>query len=103
MKINYLKNFGSDGTVYTQTITIEGNLIKNFNKMVEEKKEEVFKKKIYTEEDLKMLDYLNFLKLGNNYLSLTTLSYFIKYCFENIPDLQFKKRIKWKNTIIKVV
>lgn len=103
MKINYIKKFGNDGTVYNQTITIEENLIKNFNKMVEVKKRETAKKKIYTDEDLKILNYLDFLKLGNNYSNLTTLKYFINYCFENIPDLQSRKRIKWRNTVIKVI
>lgn len=45
MRINYTKNFGNDGTVYNQTITIEENLIKNFNKMVKAKKEKQLKRK----------------------------------------------------------
>lgn len=100
MKVNYNKNFGVDGTVYTQTITIGKDIMEGFNKIVREKKEKLSKKN----EDMKEKCYLEELKEGNNYTYLTTLSCFIEYYKNKIvtkdDDL---KRVLYRNTIIKVI
>ena len=107
MKVNYFKEWGNDGTVYTQTITIEKEYIKKFNELARAQKEEIKKKHIISGEEMKILSYLEELQEGKNYTTSTTLSYFMwfyrKYIY--IPPKKDKdfERILWRNTIINVV
>lgn len=107
MKINYLKEWGKDGTVYNQTITIEKEHIKKFNEIVKEEKETKSKKFIFTNEDMDILYGLEELKEGKNYTNLTTLSYFIWFYKNYIHKSSEKdkdfERILWRNTIINVI
>lgn len=107
LTIDYKKEFGNDGTVYTQTIKIPFNIAFEFNLYVNELKEKTEKKSFYTSEDLKILDYLMHINFYNKtFINLTTLDYFKTFYIKKIykpakRDLDFE-RIKWRNTIIKV-
>lgn len=107
MKVNYKKEWGYDGTVYTQTITIDKKYIDDFNFMVQREKETINNKMILSSADMKILYYLEELKEGKNYTSLTTLDYFIQYYkkYIYVPPKKDKdfERILWRNTIINVV
>ena len=112
MKINYRKNFDNTGTVYNQTITINKELAEKFNKYISDIKNRINYKKTWDNEDLKISCYLTMLEINTlfetlNYINLTTLNYFIKFYLKTIynppkKDKDFE-RIKWRNTIIKVV
>lgn len=107
MKVNYRKEWGEDGTVYSQTITIEKEHIKKFNELIRAEKEQTAKKIILSSEDMKVLYYLQELENGKNYTKLTTLNYFIWF-YKNyiyIPPKKDKdfERILWRNTIINVI
>lgn len=110
MKVNYLKEWGNDGTVYNQTITIDIETAKMFNQYIQMKKQQVeqsFKeKKTYSNEDMKILYYLEEIKEGKNFTSLTELDYFMKFYLHNIyePPKRDKnyERILNRNTIINV-
>ena len=110
MKINYLKKYGTDGTVYNQTITIDIETAKMFNDYIKMKKmqvEQAFKeKRTYSNEDMKILYYLEELKEGKNYTHLTTLDYFMNFYLKCIYEPPKKdktyERILWRNTIINV-
>lgn len=107
MKVSYLKEWSNDGTFYNQTITIEKEFIGKFNEIVKAKKEEISKKIIHSNEDMKVLCYLQELKVGKNYTHLTTLDYFMKFYLKYIyePPKRDKdyQRILERNTIIKVI
>ena len=107
MKVNYLKEWSNDGTFYNQTITIEKKYIEKFNEIVRAKKEEASKKIILSNEDMKILYYLEELKVGKNYTKLTTLDYFMKFYLKYIyePPKRDKnyERILERNTIINVI
>lgn len=107
MKVNYLKEWGKDGTVYNQTITIEKESIKGFNEMARAKKEEIAKKYIISGEEMKLLSYLEELHEGKNYTTLTTLDFFMKFYLKYIYEPPKKdknyERILNRNTIIKVI
>lgn len=107
MKVNYLKEYGTDGTVYNQTITIEKEYLDKFNEIVNNEKIEINKKFLLSSYDMKILSYLENLKEGKNYVTLTTLDYFIKFyrkfIYIPIKDDKNFQRILWRNTVIKVV
>jgi len=107
LTINYQKEWGNDGTVYTQTITTSKEIIKKFNEYIRKLKEETHKKFIYNNEDMKILYYLEELKEGKNFIGLTQLGYFKGFYIKNIynPPKRDKdiERILWRNTIIKVI
>lgn len=112
MKVDYKKHFGNDGTVYNQTITISFKIAYEFNKYIDDLKNETIKKiKInhyFSNEDSKILDYLEKINFYNNtYVSLTTVDYFKKWYFDNVYQAPkkdtFYERIKHRNTIFKVI
>jgi hypothetical protein len=107
MKVNYQKKWGNDGTVFTQTIKIDKDMAEKFNKYVVEIKDEVVKKFIYSNEDMKILSYLEPLLDNINYTSLTTLNHFRNFYLKNYihgakRDKNFE-RILYRNTIIEVI
>ena len=51
MKVNYLKEWGNDGTVYKQTITIEKEYIKKFNELARAEKEEIGGNRTYEQKE----------------------------------------------------
>lgn len=107
MKVNYLKEWGEDGTVYSQTITIEKKYIEKFNELVRAKREEISKKFIISGEEMKILSYLQELQEGKNYTYLTTLDFFMKFYLKYIYEPPKKdknyERILHRNTIINVI
>lgn len=114
IKVNYLKEWGNDGTVYTQTITIDKKTATEFNKFIKEVKKEIAKKFIYDSADMKVLSYVNELKEGKNFTHLTELDYFKAFIIKNVyMPLVYKYGIKKdknierilinRNTIIKVI
>lgn len=105
LTINYQKEFGNDGTVYTQTIRTSKEIIRKFNAYIEELRESVQNKFILSEEDMKILYNLDLLLNDVNYINLTTLNYFKIFYIKEIykpckRDLDFE-RILLRNTIIK--
>lgn len=106
MKINYLKEWGNDGTVYNQTITIDMETAKKFNEFIRKLKLVACKKFIYSNEDMKILYYLEELKEGKNFTGLTELDYFMKFYLKEIYEPPKRdrdyERILNRNTIIKV-
>ncbi len=106
MKVNYNKKFSNDGTVFTQTITVDKEIVKGFNKMLKAKREKVSKQPIFSEEDMKLLYWAEELKEGENYIGRTTFRYFISYYADKIKqkeDKDFKRVLFDRNTIIKVI
>lgn len=99
MKINYLKEYGNDGIVYSQTITIDKNIMGRFNEYITRIKD-IRKSQGYS------TIYIETLKEGINYVSLITLDYFmnfyIKYIYEPPKKDKTFERILWRNTIINV-
>lgn len=99
MKINYLKRYGTDGTIYNQTITIDKNIMGKFNEYITRIKA-IRKSQRYS------TIYIETLQEGINYISLTTLDYFMKFYLHNIYEPPKKdktyERILWRNTIINV-
>lgn len=106
MKINYRKNFDTDGFVYNQTITINSEIRKKFNKYIYNLKQKTTKKIILNTDDMKILYNLDFLKNNINYTTLTTLKHFKDFYLKEIytppkKDINFE-RIKLRNTIIQL-
>ena len=107
MKINYQKKWGNDGTVYRQTIKIDKDMAGKFNEYVMKIKETLIGKFIYSNEDMKIMSYLEPLENNINYTHLTTLEYFIRFYLKNYingakRDKDFE-RILYRNTIIEIV
>lgn len=111
MKVDYKKRYDRSGTCYNQTITIDFDMAYNFNKYVDELKDEVIKKieinHYWTYEDDKILDYLEKINFYNDtFVTLTTANYFKKWYFNNIyqPPKKdvFYERLKYRNTCFKV-
>lgn len=107
MKVNYQKKWGNDGTVYTQTIKIDKDMAEKFNKYVIKIKETLVGKFIYSNEDMKIMSYLETLENKINYTHLTTLQHFIEFYLKNYihgakRDKDFE-RILYRNTIIEIV
>lgn len=107
MKVNYQKKWGNDGTVYTQTIKIDKDMAEKFNKYVTKIKETLIGKFIYSNEDIKILSYLETLENKMNYTTLTTLNHFHNFYLKNYihgakRDKDFE-RILYRNTIIEIV
>lgn len=107
-KVNYKKRFSRNGTAYNQTIKIDFDLAFAFNKYIDEIKEEVMTHFYYTNEDLKILDYLEKINFYNpTFSTLTTLNYFKKFYLSNIYKApkkdQFLERILQRNTVFEVV
>lgn len=109
--VNYQKEWGNDGTTYTQTIKISFDIAFNFNKYVDHLKEktekEAEKTHNYTSEQLKILDYLLHINFYNKtFINLTTLEYFKKFYLQYVytPPKKDKnyERILQRNTIIEV-
>ena len=104
LTINYQKQWGKDGTVYTQTIKTNKNIIELFNKYVKELKKETYKKFVLNNSDMKILYNLKELTTSKNYINLTTLDYFKTFYVKKIyiPPKRDKdiERILYRNTII---
>ena len=106
IKVDYKKHWGKDGTVYSQTITLEKDFLKYINKNIDyyfnassEVKETIADSigfSTYYDYYLEKLD----LKEEYNYLTLTQLRFIAYYLYKNNYDL---KRVLHRNTIIKVV
>lgn len=107
LTINYQKEWGNDGTVYSQTITTTKEIAKKFNEYIKGIKQEIAKKFVYSNEDMKILYYLEDLKEGKNFTTLTELNYFKGFYIKNIYQPPKKDRdiarILWRNTIIKII
>ena len=112
MKIDYKKHFGNDGTVYDQTVTIPFDVAKQFNKYVDDLKNEIIRKieinHYWSNEDNKILDYLEKINMNDcTFTTLTTANHFKKWYFDNIyqPPKKdaFYERLKYRNTIFKVI
>lgn len=112
MKVDYKRNFGKNGTVYDQTITISFDIANQFNKYVDDLKNEIIKKieikHYWSNEDNKILDYLEKIDINNyTFTNLTTINYFKKWYFNNIYQAPkrdtFYERLKYRNTIFKVI
>ena len=105
--INYKKQWGNDGTFYNQTIKTSKEVAKKFNKYVQELKEKASQKFIFDNNDMKILYYLEELKEGKNYTTLTTRDYFMGFYIRNIyePPKRDKdyERIIDRNTIIEII
>lgn len=103
MKINYLKNWGKDGTVYDQTVTIDKTLMEQFNNYILDLKTNIdlkfTLKHTYSENDLKIKS-VDYLTTGFNYTNLIVLNLFIVFCQKNNIDIT---RLLYRNTIIKVI
>ena len=107
IKISYQKEFGKNGVVYNQTIKISKEIKENFNKFIREIKNNINLKKQWSNEDLKISCYTDYLQDGKNYVSLTMLDLFMKFYLKRIyeppkKDLTYE-RIKNRNTIINVL
>lgn len=107
-KVNYIKKYSKDGTVYNQTVTIPFDIAWNFNKYVNDLREEVGSHFYYTNEDLKILDYLETINFYNpTFTTLTTIDYFIEFYKNNYingPQKNlFFERIKRRNTCFIVI
>lgn len=104
MKVNYFKKWGNDGTCYTQTITINKDIMFKFNNYVKKEKNKLNNKKIYSNDEMRILYYLETLESGINYTTLTTLRQFIYFysIYISKKDKNFK-RILYRNTIINVI
>ena len=102
-KIDYVKRWGPDGTVYTQTITINKHLKDNFNALLNNPE---YKSNLTQYEKSNAEE----LKDGVNYTNLTTSSLLIEYIKINIYAFKNKdnnfyrlKGDRQRNTIIKVI
>ena len=108
VKVDY-KRHSKDGTIYDQTITIDKNFMELYNNFLLDKKIKIdnnfFKKHIYSEEDLKIKS-INYLEKGSNFTNLIQLrlllEFIINYNKNNNNKIDFK-RIKTRNTIVKVI
>ena len=105
--VSYQKEYGKDGTCYTQKIKTTKEIIKKFNSYVEEIRENLNEKFVLSNEDFKTLLYLDLLLNDKNYIKLTTLDYFMKFYLKELyeppkKDLDYE-RIKNRNTIIQAI
>lgn len=103
MKVNYLKKHDRQGTSYNQTVTIPFDMAFAFNKYIDDLKEETQEKFLYTNEDLKILDYLEKINFYNpTFTTLTTIKYFIEFYKKNYINTpkkdKFFERLKYRNT-----
>lgn len=107
LTINYKKEYGDDGTVYSQTIKTNKKIIELFNNYIRELKEKTCKKFILNEGDVKILYCLEELTRNKNYVNLTTLDFFMTFYIQKIyipPERdEDYVRILWRNTIIEAV
>ena len=105
--INYCKQWGNDGTVYTQTIKINKKMAEKFNAYIQELKQEATKKFVFSNADMKILYYLEELKEGKNYTTLSQKDYFIAFYLKEIYEAPKKdrdfERILDRNTIFEVI
>ena len=99
MKVDYKKYFASNGSVYTQTITIDYCYVMKFNNYLN---------KIYIplhKKELNVKLYLQNLTRDNtNYLTLTTLKVFkewLDYNFHFLDSIQNRIKLN-RNTILVV-
>ena len=107
MIVNYRKQWGNDGTTYTQTIKIDKETAAKFNEYIKELKEAAAKKFLLHDSDMKILYYLEELKEGKNYTTLTQKDYFITFYLKEIYEAPKKdrnfERILDRNTIFEVI
>lgn len=106
--ISYQKESGNDGTIYNQTIKTNKKIMDLFNKYIKELKEKTIKKFVLSNEDMKILYYLEELQEGKNFTTLTTLDYFKGFYIKNIyqppkKDKDIERILLNRNTIIKVL
>ena len=103
MKVNYIKKHDRNGTSYNQTVKIPFDMAFKFNKYIDTLKEETSTKFYYTNEDLKIMDYLEKINFYNpTFTTLTTIKYFIEFYKKNYingPEKNiFFERLKYRNT-----
>lgn len=111
IKISYQKQYGNNGTVYTQKITIPKELAFYINSKIQNEKmccfrnDNLYKKMgIYDFNKLDLyLDYIDFDKI--NYLSITQLRFIKYYLILNVEDtLKYVRKVKSdRNTILEVL
>jgi hypothetical protein len=104
LKVDYKKRWGTDGTVYDQTITLNKDFIKYINKNIkyyhnatDEVKEIITKNIGFSKYYDCYLEELDTTK-NINYLYITQLQFIYYYLSINNYDV---KRVKLRNTIIK--
>lgn len=103
MKVNYIKKHDRNGTSYNQTVKIPFNMAFEFNKYVESLKTKIADQFYCSNEDLKILDYLEKINFYNpTFTTLTTIDHFIEFYKNNYingpqKDLFFE-RLKRRNT-----
>lgn len=104
-KVSYQKEFGNNGTVFTQKIKVNRDVVDRFNKYVNQVKNKIndkYKKEHSIDyQHLKILTYLDELYKDYNYLSLTQLHFFMY--FMSYYEHKDIKRIKDRNTIIEII
>jgi hypothetical protein len=106
IKVDYKKHWGKDGTCYSQTITLKKDFLKYINKQIDN----YFNSSVEVREIIAdnsgistyydcYLDKIN-VEEKYNYLTLTQLLFIEYYLDINNYDT---RRVKYRNTIIKVV
>lgn len=102
MRVNFRNKWDNEGTHYNQTITIDKKTAVLFNNYIEkilnEDKKEIERKREMTNAQAKREMYLKKLSFGTNYLHLTTLLYFFTFLKNEMHEST--KRLKNRNTII---
>lgn len=106
LKVSYNKEMGEDGYIFDQKIRIDRNLAKNFNKYIENTKNNInnnySKNHIMNYRDLKILNNLNILYKDYNYLNLTQLHYFMYY-LSYYEHKNIRRIFNNRNTIIEII
>lgn len=104
--IDYKKHRDQEGTVYNQTITTDAELMAEFNERLQLKYDHINEKKESGQTldnwDLELLTYTQKLKKGVNFIKLTELYYFCKFCQGHAIGSP-RKVFNFRNTIINVL
>ena len=106
VKVGYRKNWGSDGTCYTQTITLTKDFAKYINKQIKYYHNASDETKNIICDSVGFSKYYDYYldeidtKKSINYLFLTQLSFIYYYLSINNYDIS---RIKKRNTILKII
>lgn len=104
IKIDYKKHIAKDGTIYDQTITLSKDFVNYINKNIKYYKNASPEVKNCIAEDIGFSIYYDYyleeIKEEINFLKMTQLQFIYYYLSINNYDI---KRIKTRNTIIKVV
>ena len=104
--IDYKKHWGKDGTVYNQTVKIDAELMQKFNDDLQLKYDHINEKKENGQTldnwDLELLTYTQKLEKGVNFIKLTELYYFCRFC-QGYAIESPRKVFNFRNTIINVL